>query len=318
MKVVFVPFNHNNDYIDINKKAIRAIGLQPVAFSLKVLLASFSRRYPLVLNWVEDKPYGSKLNNLESFIAFIKCLGLVVAGAAFFSKKISIKHNFKPHNITGKGFYFNVLRNLMIKLGYRLVSLEEHDGGGLVHPLYLDDEAMERAVEDKNNELLNYVFFGAVKPYKGLDLILNSWPNDKCLKIFGKCDDEKYENELRHIITKRNLKVTWNNTFLPIQDLNRVLGDADFVLMNHLDNTMISSGSFYHAISFGCNIIAAPSKFTVAKSEQHQFVHIFRDLNTDLPNIEASYVCKNKVRREAKKEYSRYKLSEKWRQLLLH
>jgi len=318
VRVVFVPFNHNNDYIEINKEAIRALELQPVAFSFKVLIASLFRRYPLVLNWVEDKPYGSKLNKLKRFITFIKCLGLVVAGAVFFSIKISVKHNFKPHNIEGRGFYFSVLRGLMRGLGYKFVSLELYDGGGLVHPLYLDDEAMDVLVEEKNNRVLNYIFFGAVKPYKGLDIILNSWPNNKHLKILGKCDDKQYESALRHIIAQRSLKVTWNNTFLPIQDLNKELSDADFVLMNHLENTMISSGSFYHAISFGCNVIAAPSKFTIAKSEQHQFVHIIRDLNADLPNIEASYVGKNKVRREAKKGYSRYRLSEKWRQLLLH
>ncbi len=317
MKIVFVPFKHNNDYIEINKEAISTLGLRPVPFSLKALFESSIRRYPLVLNWVEDKPYGSHLSGSQRFTTFLKCILLVVMGAFFFSRTISVRHNFKPHNIEGKGLYFTFLRGLMYKLGYKVVSLEEYEGGGLHHPLYLDDEKMEVPIEPCGSEPFSYMFFGAIKPYKGVDVFLKTWPSDRYLKILGKCNDREYEKVLHKIILERGLKITWENSFLPIERLNKELSVTNFVIMNHLDNTMISSGSFYHAISFGCNIIAAPSKFITGKGEQHQFVHIYGDLNVDLPKFEAAYVCKNKVRKEAKSRYSRQKLSEKWRQLLL-
>lgn len=318
MKVVFVPFYHKNDYININKKAISVLGVEPVPFSLKVLFESLWNRYPVILNWIEDKPYGSKLNGLSRFITFLKCALLIFASAIFFSKKISIKHNFKPHNSKGKAVYFSCLRSLMRKIGYRFVSLENYEGGGLLHPLYLDDELMNDHSISRNNGPLSFLFFGAVKRYKGLELILNSWPIDKHLKVLGKCDDQRYKSELRQIISDRGLNVTWFDEFLPIEELNDELGSANFVIMNHLDNSMISSGSFYHAISFGCNIVGSPSRFIDAKNERHNFVHKSSNLSADIPKFEANYVCKTQVRKEALQNYSRVKLSEQWRELLLN
>lgn len=315
-KAFFVPYTHMNEYVEINKKALLEAGYEAIPLSLKNSLSTFRNNTPIIVNWLEDRPYGSNFNARVKFTTFLKCLFVVIYGAISCSPKIWVRHNFKPHNAGGSYRYFKIITSMLRLFRYREVTLEQYTNGDLFHPLYMPDESFNEQVSEVETIKFEYLIFGAIKKYKGIHNLLSVWPQDKTLKIAGKCNDEIYEKEILDIIARRELKVNWRNEFLSDVELNEELSKAHFVIISHSDNTMISSGSFYHAISFGCNIISLRSDFSIQKSKEHSFVHLIDDAQCSLDLIEGKYVEKETVIVEALNSYSRKKLSKKWHQIL--
>ncbi len=320
-KAFFVPYTHMNEYVEINKSALLEAGYEAIPLSLKNSLSTFRSKTPIIVNWLEDRPYGSTFNARVKFTTFLKCLFVVIYGAISCSPKIWVRHNFKPHNAGGSYRYFKIITSMLRLFRYREVSLEKYTNGDLFHPLYMPDESFNEKVSEVKTTVVEtirfeYLIFGAIKKYKGIHNLLSVWPQDKTLKIAGKCNDENYEKEILDIIARRELKVNWRNEYLSDVELNDELSKAHFVIISHSDNTMISSGSFYHAISFGCNIISLKSDFSIQKSKEHKFVHLIDGAEFALDLIEGNYVEKEKVIVEALNTYSRKKLSNKWYQIL--
>ena len=315
-KAFFVPYTHMNEYVEINKSALLEAGYEVIPLSLKNSLSTFRIKTPIILNWLEDRPYGSTFNARVKFTTFLKCIFVVIYGAISCSPKIWIRHNFKPHNATGNYRYFKIITSMLRFFRYREVSLEKYTNGDLFHPLYMPDEKLNKKVSAVETPEFKYLIFGAIKKYKGIHNLLSVWPQDKTLTIAGKCNDEIYEKETLDIIAKRELRVDWRNGYLSDVELNEELSKAHFVIISHSDNTMISSGSFYHAISFGCNIISLKSNFSIQKNKEHDFVHLIDGSQGELHQIEGKYVEKEKVIVDAINSYSRKKLSKKWHQIL--
>lgn len=313
--VFFIPHSHLNDYVDINKEAISDAGYSIEKINLKTILRALFTKSAIVVNWLEDRPYASNLSSLGSFIATIKCLLLLILGAIMCSNKVWVSHNFKPHNSKKRFVYFKIITKSMSLLGYEKLSLEEYAGGGLFHPLYLKDDEVARQ-QPKKQSRFSYLIFGAVKKYKGLDKILEIWPSYRPLKIVGKCSDPEYKRELLEIVKKRNISVTWIDEYVDTSELNKHISEAHFVVMSHLDDTMISSGTFYHAVTYGCNIVAMPSKFSRHKQIQHKFVHLIDKNRFDVDAIERGYVQANDVKNIALSYHSRGKLTETWKSVL--
>lgn len=315
-KAFFVPYTHMNEYVEINKSALLEAGYEAIPLSLKNSLSIFHSNTPIIVNWLEDRPYGSTFNARVKFTTFLKCFFVVIYGAILCSPRIWVRHNFKPHNATGSYRYFKIITSMLRLFRYREVSLEKYTNGDLFHPLYMPDESLKERVSQVETTKFEYLIFGAIKKYKGIHNLLSVWPQEKTLKIAGKCNDEIYEKEILDIIARRELKVNWRNEYLSDVELNEELSKAHFVIISHSDNTMISSGSFYHAISFGCNIISLKSDFSIQKNKEHSFVHLIDGAKCALDLIEDRYVEKEKVMIEALNTYSRRKLSEKWYQIL--
>jgi beta-1,4-mannosyltransferase len=59
------------------------------------------------------------------------------------------------------------------------------------------------------------------------------------------------------------------------------LSAAHCVVMVHKDKSMVTSGSFYHALTFGCNVLASESAFTSHKAKQHDFIHLVNFVGLD-------------------------------------
>ena len=315
-KAFFVPYSHMNEYVEINKRALIDAGFEPIELNVKSALHSVFSRTPIVINWLEDRPYGSNFSARVSFTTTIKCFLILIFSLFFCSKKVWVKHNFKPHNKRGSLVYFRFLKMAIVCCGFKKLTLEEYAGGGLLHPLYLSDEKLEKQTFSKLHGQFTFLFFGAVKRYKGLHKILEMWPPSTPLQIIGKCSDTRYKKELLKIIDRQGLSTSWVDEYVSDEVLNRAISSASFVVMSHLDNTMISSGSFYHAISYGCNILATKSEFALHKQKQHEFVHVVQSNHIDIKTIEQRFVSKEKVQELALESYSRAKLSSVWSTIL--
>lgn len=315
-KVFFVPYTHLNEYVDINKRALSDAGYEVVPLNLKNAVSSIGKKYSIIVNWLEDRPYGSNFSFRVKITTTIKCLAIIIFGAFFCSKRVWIKHNFKPHNSNGSFRCYKFISATLRTLKYRKLTLEKYAGGGMFHPLYCPDDILRKKSIDLNTQKFEYLIFGAVKKYKGIHNILLFWPSDKSLKILGKCSSKSYRDEILSIIKNRELQVEWRDEYLSDEDLNYEISKAHFVVISHLDNTMISSGTFYHAVSYGCNIISLKSSFSIQKKKEHEFVHLLTDKEKDFDEFESDFVEKECVKKQVLKCYSRSYLSKRWQEIL--
>lgn len=317
-KAFMYPPRSQNEFLELNKNALKKIGydVQPTNFAfVKHLLAS-PRQAVVILNWVEDRVYGRSYKTTVQY--FFKMIALVIFAKFFARKVVWIKHNFRPHNSSGSTKRFSFLCRLFALLGISPVSLESYfKSPSLVHPLYKSDEKLVEYMQccevDSANDVL---FFGGIKPYKNLHLVLDDWPVSLPLKIAGKCSDPAYTLELETIIKERGLNVAWDNRFLTTEELNALLQASKFVLLPHSDGTMISSGSFYHAIGEGCNILTNESEFGRDKSKHHPFVHLVDVKSLSKQALEEMYVPKKKVLKEVLSHYGEDKVVDAWKVIL--
>ncbi|AUI82186.1 glycosyltransferase family protein [Alteromonas macleodii] len=317
-KAFMYPPRSQNEFLELNKNALNKIGydVQPTDLAfVKYMLAS-PRKAVVILNWVEDRVYGRSYKTAIQY--FFKMIALVVFSKFFAKKVVWIKHNFKPHNSSGSTKRFTFLCRLFGLLGIPPVSLESYfKSPSLVHPLYKSDEKLVKHMQCGESQATNDVlFFGGIKPYKNLHLVLNEWPVSLPLKIAGKCSDPVYKEELESIISKRGLKVAWDNRFLSGEELNELLEASKFVLLPHSDGTMISSGSFYHAIGEGCNILTNESEFGREKSKHHSFVHLIDIKGISERTLKEIYVPKYKVLKEVLSHYGEDKVVDAWKVIL--
>jgi beta-1,4-mannosyltransferase len=237
------------------------------------------------------------------------------------SKIIWVRHNFKPHNRLKRPFTHRINCSLLKLISNRVVTLEkvsEFDSTLIPHPLYEDDHTLLTHIdsfsEEKNAN--SFLFFGTIKPYKKLEILLNAWPKLRQLRIVGYCQDEKYFKELQSIIEQRKLFVEWTNEYVSDEYLEHLLSKTRYVIMPHDDGAMISSGSFYQAINFGANVICFDSDFARKKANLHRFVHIVASPNMDEFLTELPFVATKQVMREAFESYGRKKIHCSWKQLL--
>ena len=162
-KAFFVPYTHMNEYVEINKSALLEAGYEAIPLSLKNSVSTFRSNTPIIVNWLEDRPYGSTFNARVKFTTFLKCIFVVIYGALSCSPKIWVRHNFKPHNATGSYRYFKIITSMLRFFRYREVSLEKYTNGDLFHPLYMPDESFNECVSKVETTEFEYLIFGAIK-----------------------------------------------------------------------------------------------------------------------------------------------------------
>lgn len=313
------PAESQNRFLELNKNAISQIG-----FEVKPVDKNFYRREILgardsyvIINWAEDLVYPAMgCSIFEQGIRFLKTIILIIFSRLFAKKVIWVRHNFKPHNAKGSVKRYSAILLLYKILGISEVSLEDYySTPSLTHPLYITNQEILKKIDESSDAVLKYdvVFFGAIKRYKNLHNLLKSWPTRVKLKIAGRCNEPHYKAELLEIIGSRKLKVTLDDKFLSDKELNELLQQSRFVLLPHADATMISSGTFYHAISHGCNVLITESKFGVQKSLEHDFVHLYNPEKLSNSFLDSIFVTKPNVYAAALKHYGQESVVDSWR-----
>jgi len=317
-KAFMYPPRSQNEFLNLNKIALEKLGydVQPTDFAFIKYLITRPNKAIVVLNWVEDRVYGRSYKTAVQY--FFKMIALITFSKIFAKKVVWVKHNFRPHNSNGSTKRFKFLCNLYTLLRIRPVSLEDYfSSPSLVHPLYKSDNAIFADMkQDESEYTTDVLFFGGIKPYKNLDVVLSNWPATLSLKIAGKCSDPTYTKKLISIIEERGLNVVWDNRFLSSEELNYLLRTSKFVLLPHSDGTMISSGSFYHAIGEGCNVLINESEFGRVKNGQHSFVHLVDTSNLSEKKLQSMFVPKREVLEEVIACYGEDKVVNAWKVIL--
>lgn len=263
----------------------------------------------IVLNWFEDR---LGLGGIQ-ILSFFKSIILLLVIRCTFKKVIWVRHNLKPHN-NYSPFFYDLLLRILDQLSDVTVThrnVKELNSCYIPHPLYPIDDEIKCDVKD-----VDYLYFGLVKPYKDIDLLLEGWPVDQTLVMAGYCNDIKYEEKLKKIIFTRKLKVTWRNEFLDYNDLCVLISKSKCVVLPHSDGKMIVSGAFYQAVSLGVNVLIRDGEFFKEYLRKFDFVHSFNinDIESSLSGLVLhSY---DHIQQVVQSEFSDHVIAERWNEVI--
>ena len=319
-KLFLYPFVHSNGFVERIKGAFSELGYDIQPFKKLFRPANlFSRDENwLVLNWYEDQPFRKGMSGPKRW-AFLSAFFLTVCSIPLFSSKVIwVRHNYKPHNVAEKSSLYNVILRLLSMVADRIVTLEMTDkieSSVVKHPLYFNDRDLFQFFEGigDTQKSHDFLYFGSIKPYKRLDKLLEVWPVAQKLEVMGFCSDKDYAAKLHGIIEQRGLQVDWNNAFVKEETLEAAISNTRFVIMAHDDNAMISSGTFYMAMSLGANVLCFDSAFARMKAREFPFVKILQPDNLESQLANLDYVDSSVVINQAVAHYGEQAIRESWR-----
>lgn len=279
------PFdNSGNQYISIQKNIYAQLGLEVEAAprNLADLVNFLQKKFfkkenkTIVINWFEDV---ATSNGIKSFIPNLIWLLII---RILYHKVIYVKHNFQPHS--GRHiFLFKLTAKIMKMLSDLSVSHRPVDGCKYIpHPCYPYKNST--TIGEYSSD--DYLIFGQVKAYKGIEELVHEWPEDKGLFIFGKCEDKQLSERIKSIIKEKKTRVYFFDKYIDDDELVVLLNSFSNVVLPHYDDRMIVSGGFYHAASFGCNIVMRETGFYDYCISNFSFVSSINELIKKSLNIE--------------------------------
>ena len=188
------------------------------------------------------------------------------------SQVVSICHNLIPHEDKKlykwftKRFISNIDKFILMSQSVEkdlTRFLENAEYITTFHPVYdLFGNIMERQSARKKLGLKSkniVLFFGLIREYKGLDILLNSIPlikekiNDIKIVIAGEC----YENERKYTELIKKLDIDddliWRNEFIADHDVSKYFSAADLVVLPY--KTATQSGVTQLAYNFNRPVI---------------------------------------------------------------
>lgn len=139
----------------------------------------------------------------------------------------------------------------------RIVLLEH--GINQIPLIEINQVAKSRAETGVTETERLVVFFGAVMPYKGVDILLDA-AVEPCwsarLLIAGRCGDSVYGAKLREQIDSHPNKdrIVWDNRYLTEEEVASVLLAADVLVMPY--RSIDQSGVLFAALKYGLPVVA--------------------------------------------------------------
>ncbi|KYG78195.1 glycosyltransferase [Roseivirga spongicola] len=192
-------------------------------------------------------------------------------------------HNVLPHdsNLTFKS-RFKKLYNVMDKI----IVHSENIRCELINDYSIAESNIEvvrhgsllfnpEEYSEENNEFSYALFFGLIRPYKGVDFLLSAWkevnrvnPNLR-LKIIGKCPDSYEEVVLSHIHDDMN--VEYKNIYADVSELKKYIKGASLLIFPY--RAITTSGAVITGLSAGkAAILTDLPTFKSEFSESCEFV----------------------------------------------
>lgn len=320
MKSIFCsPFTlSNNKYIDMHKAIWRAAGYRVNALNFSMLNALFQRQNNIaIFSWLEDSLI--KQDGRAPLLTFIKKLTVLLIAKCCCTKVVWIKHNLKPHALThDKPFLLRVFERLYLKLADIMVvhadtvALHPHQYV-IPHPLY---QEYPMPPDQADGGIIEFLFFGVITRYKNLENLLTIWPVDQRLTLAGRCKDPALKYRLTEIIQQRELTVDWLDRFIQDDELHQLLSRTKTVVLPHAPGTMIVSGAFYHAISYGCQVMMMPSDFYQYLNRYFPYVYAIDEQLADTMVKISSMDNKTQVLAKAIHCFGENEISHDWEKLL--
>ena len=240
-----------NQYTQLMKNALAAIGInpRPVWFGTQ---ANF-----VWLHWFENK---AGKNNARRFLEKCKKKG---------SKIIWNVHNKIPHGTKNQDSAKAFMKHLAevsdkivihsIPTTEIVAELCENNESVLKkivyvpHPNYIDVYGEQKKDRDLDNNKLKLCFFGAVKKYKNIELLIAAVTElgfeDIELNIYGRCRPRKYAGSLRDLAEK-NSNIKMHFKFIRDRDIPEILAACHLLVLPYNLASSLNSGATILAFSY--------------------------------------------------------------------
>lgn len=287
MKIAFYPSHIKNENISINKVA-QAIKLAYPKVELTTLprfrdILKSNLDFEIAwLNWFENLS-SSPLSFFKEII--IKYLVL----RKFKQNNIKIFtffHNKEPHDsfisFIAKKFY----KNLLKKSDYILIHSDQSKE---IIKKYLGDDSLKKVkkishpsydiipynrINNQNNEF-NVLFFGALRPYKNIELIFKLAQNNPDINftIAGRPFNKKYERKLKRMaegLNNTNLILG----FLDNEEIESLISKSEILILPYNQHSSLNSGVLFYAFSHGINVII-PDIASVNEFENKESIYYY-------------------------------------------
>ena len=152
-----------------------------------------------------------------------------------------------------------------MKLNEEKIKVMPHGDFDNYIPDRIISKSEARKIFDLSRELNVILFFGAIKEYKGLDILVSSLPlacmkiNNLALIIAGEAGDaetKKIVLKCKEIISKlpKEVKVVFHDEFIPVTEVAKYFIASDVVVLPY--RRVTHSGIPHLAYAFGRPIIA--------------------------------------------------------------
>jgi glycosyltransferase involved in cell wall biosynthesis len=124
------------------------------------------------------------------------------------------------------------------------------------HPHYIGAYGKKRGISSLNNETLKLLFFGQVRPYKGIEKLLEATEgmSDVEVSIFGKPKDDGYVAKLKSLCANRS-NVTFRLEHIPDKDIPLIFAKHHLVALPYSIESSLNSGAAMLALSYGRTIV---------------------------------------------------------------
>ena len=276
MKVWMKPkSSETNKYASLLSGAIEEQGIEVEHFSLKKNLLNIKRNDVIHLHWIHTL-YQS--NNIPKFIIRIITMSIVLLYFKLKNVKlIWTVHNLYPHTYKFKKLE-KIARKILISFSFRLIVAGEFIKKEVIKEFKVNEKKIiviphghyrdvypskNLSVRDRYNipeKDFVYLFIGAIKPYKGIDKLVQAFnelqDNSSTLLIAGKSYMDL--NEINRLIGG-NKKIHLTSEFVADDEIAEYIKSANAIVLPYEEIT--TSGSAILAISFERPLVAPSTSF---------------------------------------------------------
>lgn len=290
MKIAYYPYSIGNDYVKYMQKAINYadanVELIPLP-SFKDALIINNKIDIVWLNWYEILG-GKKLIRVLLFL-IIRVIEIILYRIKG-TKIYIVFHNKEPHEMLHRKLNLWFYR-FLLKSATKIIVLSDISYSEvkklageralqktvkIQHPCYKCDPK-EYSKIDK----FNVLFFGTLRPYKNIEMILELAINNPTIYfiIAGKPLNDAYEKELRNLASKVT-NVEFHFGFVSKEKVDYLIDKASIMIMPYNINSSLNSGVVYFAASKGINMIV-PQIGSINELPNPELVYSYKYLSRE-------------------------------------
>lgn len=287
MRVIFIPnYSHENPYQQnlaesLSKKGVQII-LENLTWALLFFKVLFKYKKPEIIHihWQHDYLVSKKalFSFLKSFLFILEMVILRFLGV----KIVWTVHNIVNHEkkdfkielffssflskISNKIIVHNPQSQKEIIEAYKIRKIEKCSV--IAQGNFIDN--YENIITNKearielniNEDNFLFLFFGLIRPYKGLNKLIESFQSknfqEAKLLIVGRAIDKKYEAEIRSLCDTID-NIEFQSGFVPENKIQVYMNAADIVVIPYIE--ILNSAALLLAMSFKKPIIAPKTGF---------------------------------------------------------
>lgn len=295
MKSCYIPYIvKSNKYVENIQRVLESAGIQ--TYSLKECLKSFKLFKQIKVfnfNWFEGTKYNNSFLVLLDYISKIIFIYLL----KIFNKKIIwTMHNKVSHDTKFEKLSKTIIKVFCKKSDYIVIHCNESIDliqeiypkvdikkfKFIEHPNYIGSYKINNSISRKDLSVdeddLVFLFFGAVRPYKNIELLVDVFNDlkEKNIKLIiaGKPMNKEYEEKIKNM-SKENEGIKLLLDFIPDEEVQAYYNICNIVVLPYDYKSMLNSGSVYLSFSLS-KIVICPEIGTVKDIDDKDIVYSYQ------------------------------------------